>query len=373
VGILTNRDTRFVDLQDYDQPIRNFMTPQPLVTAPVGISLEDAKKLLKKHRIEKLPLVDEQGCLKGLITVKDIQKKLKYPIAAKDAQGRLRVGGAIGATGDFLERAQELVKNKVDVLAIDSAHGHQALVLDAIKQVKAKLPEVPLLAGNVATFEGACELVRCGADGIKVGIGPGSICTTRIVTGVGVPQITAIAEAVRATKDTGIPVIADGGIKYSGDITKALAAGASVVMIGSLFAGTEESPGETILYQGRSFKTYRGMGSLSAMAAGSSERYFQNVDAEVSTSVLDEAENGNRLAKLVPEGIEGRVPYRGTVGAVVHQMVGGLRSGMGYCGAGSIADLQEKARFVRISGAGLKESHVHDVIITREAPNYRVE
>jgi IMP dehydrogenase len=262
----------------------------------------------------------------------------------------------------------------VDVLAIDSAHGHQQLVLDAIRQVKAKLPEVPLLAGNIATYEGASELVRCGADGIKVGIGPGSICTTRIVTGVGVPQITAIAEASRATKGTGIPVIADGGIKYSGDITKALAAGASVVMIGSLFAGTEESPGETILYQGRSFKSYRGMGSLSAMAAGSSERYFQKAEGDSCVGGLDEAEgNGNRLAKFVPEGIEGRVPYRGTVGAVVHQMVGGLRSGMGYCGSGSIPELQQKACFVRISGAGLKESHVHDVIITREAPNYRVE
>jgi IMP dehydrogenase len=339
----------------------------------VGTTLEEAEKILHEHRVEKLLVVDDKYTLKGQITVKDIQKKLKYPSAAKDSQGRLRCGGAIGATGDFLERAQELVKNKVDVLAIDSAHGHQALVLDAVKQVKAKLPEVPLLAGNVATFEGACELVRCGADGIKVGIGPGSICTTRIVTGVGVPQITAIAEAVRATKDTGIPVIADGGIKYSGDITKALAAGASVVMIGSLFAGTEESPGETILYQGRSFKTYRGMGSLAAMAQGSSERYFQNAESDSSIPVTSEDGESNRLAKLVPEGIEGRVPYRGTAGMIVYQLVGGLKSGMGYVGCSNLSELQQKARFVRISGAGLRESHVHDVMITREAPNYRVE
>jgi IMP dehydrogenase len=262
----------------------------------------------------------------------------------------------------------------VDLLAIDSAHGHSTGVLQAIQQVKAKLPEVALIAGNIGTYEAACELARCGVDAIKVGIGPGSICTTRIVTGVGVPQITAIAEAYRATKDAGIPVIADGGIKYSGDVTKALAAGASVVMIGSLFAGTDESPGEMILYQGRSFKSYRGMGSLSAMAAGSSERYFQSLsdDVENCTSVIEEGDQ-NRLAKLVPEGIEGRVPYRGTLAMVIHQLVGGLRSGMGYCGCGSIAELREKAKFTRISGAGLRESHVHDVIITREAPNYRVE
>jgi IMP dehydrogenase len=311
VGILTNRDLRFETR--IDVPISQVMTKENLITVPVGTTLEEAEKILHEHRVEKLLVVNDNYELKGLITVKDIQKKLKYPNAAKDAQGRLRVGGAIGATGDFLERAQELVRNKVDVLAIDSAHGHQALVMEAVRKVKSKLPEVPLLAGNVATFEGACELVRCGADGIKVGIGPGSICTTRIVTGVGVPQITAIAEAVRATKDTGIPVIADGGIKYSGDITKALAAGASVVMIGSLLAGTEESPGETILYQGRSFKSYRGMGSLSAMAAGSSERYFQKVESEASTSVLEESEgNGNRLAKLVPEGIRScTVPRHG--------------------------------------------------------------
>jgi IMP dehydrogenase len=372
VGILTNRDLRFETRTDI--PIRDVMTKENLITVPVGTTLQEAEKILHHHRVEKLLVVNDRYELKGLITVKDIQKKLKYPNAAKDAQGRLRVGGAIGATGDFLERAQELAKAKVDLLAIDSAHGHSTGVLQAIQQVKAKLPEVALIAGNVATYEGACELARCGVDAVKVGIGPGSICTTRIVTGVGVPQITAIAEAYRATKDAGIPVIADGGIKYSGDVTKALAAGASVVMIGSLFAGTDESPGEMILYQGRSFKSYRGMGSLSAMAAGSSERYFQSLDdgTENCTSVIEEGDQ-NRLAKLVPEGIEGRVPYRGTLAMVIHQLVGGLRSGMGYCGCGSITELHEKAKFTRISGAGLRESHVHDVIITREAPNYRVE
>jgi IMP dehydrogenase len=326
--------------------------------------------------VEKLLVVDKNYMLKGLITVKDIQKKLKYPNAAKDDHGRLRVGAAIGATGDFLERAQEMAKNKVDILAIDSAHGHSTRVIEAIRVIKSNLPEVDLLAGNVATFDGACELTKAGADGIKVGIGPGSICTTRIVTGAGVPQVTAIAESARACKDASVPVIADGGIKYSGDVTKALAAGASVVMIGSLFAGTDESPGETILYQGRSFKSYRGMGSLAAMAHGSSERYAQNLDGESSAAMsMEEGEtaNGNRMAKLVPEGIEGRVPYRGTLAAMVHQLVGGLRSGMGYVGCQTIAELQQKAKFIRISNAGLKESHVHDVVITREAPNYRAE
>ena len=317
-------------------------------------------------------MVDDKYTLKGLITVKDIQKKLKYPNAAKDSHGRLRVGAAIGATGDFLERAQELADAKVDVLAIDSAHGHSTKVLDAVKLVKSKLPHVDLLAGNVATFDGACELARAGADGIKVGIGPGSICTTRVVTGAGVPQITAIAEAYRATKEAGVPIIADGGIKYSGDVTKALAAGASAVMIGSLFAGTDESPGELILYQGRSFKSYRGMGSIGAMAQGSSERYFQNTDGDSSAAVSANGES-NRLDKLVPEGIEGRVPYRGSVAMIVHQMVGGLKSGMGYCGCSTIPELLQKTRFVRISGAGLRESHVHDVMITREAPNYAIE
>ncbi len=349
------------------------MTKDHLITVPVGTTLEEAEKILHEHRVEKLLVVDDKYNLKGLITVKDIQKKLKYPNAAKDSQGRLRVGAALGATGDFLERAQELASVKVDVVAIDSAHGHSTRVLEAIKMVKAKLPEIELLAGNVATFDGACELARAGADGIKVGIGPGSICTTRVVTGAGVPQITAIAEAFRATKDANVPIIADGGIKYSGDITKALAAGAGAVMIGSLFAGTDESPGELILYQGRTFKSYRGMGSLGAMAQGSSERYFQNTD-EASSAMPGLADrDSNRLGKLVPEGIEGRVPYRGSVAMIVHQMVGGLKSGMGYCGCSTIPELQQKTRFVRISGAGLRESHVHDVIITREAPNYALE
>ena len=373
VGILTNRDLRFETRTDV--LISKVMTKENLITVPVGTTLEEAEKILHKHRVEKLLVVDDKYNLKGLITVKDIQKKLKYPNAAKDSHGRLRIGAAIGATGDYLERAEELVRNKVDLLAIDSAHGHSTRVLKAIAAVKSKLPEVDLIAGNVGTFDGACELVRSGVDAIKVGIGPGSICTTRMVTGAGVPQITAIAEAYRATREAGVPVIADGGIKFSGDITKALAAGASAVMIGSLFAGTDESPGETILYQGRSFKSYRGMGSLGAMDAGSSERYFQNIDGDSSTAMPTEREEGeqNRLAKLVPEGIEGRVPHRGSMPMIVHQMVGGLRSGMGYCGAATIAELQQKARFIRISMAGLRESHVHDVIITREAPNYRLE
>jgi IMP dehydrogenase len=311
--------------------------------------------------------------LKGLITVKDIQKKLKYPNAAKDSHGRLRVGAAIGATGDFLERAGELIKENVDLLAIDSAHGHSTRVLEAVKTIKAKFPEVDLIAGNVGTFDGACELARAGADAIKVGIGPGSICTTRVVTGAGVPQITAIAEAYRATKDAGVSIIADGGIKYSGDITKALAAGAGAVMMGSMFAGTDESPGELILYQGRTFKSYRGMGSIGAMAAGSSERYFQSASEESSAAVPNMGADPNRLAKLVPEGIEGRVPYRGSVSMILYQMVGGLKSGMGYCGCSTLPELLQKTRFVRISGAGLRESHVHDVMITREAPNYAAE
>jgi IMP dehydrogenase len=375
VGILTNRDLRFEDRTNI--PVSEVMTKENLITVPVGTTLEQAEDILHQHRVEKLLVVDKNFELKGLITVKDIQKKLKYPFAAKDDQGRLRVGGAIGATGDFLERAQELVRNKCDVLAIDSAHGHSTRVIEAVKLVKSKLPEIALLAGNVATFEATAELIAAGADGIKVGIGPGSICTTRVVTGAGVPQITAIAEAARAARDSGVPIIADGGIKYSGDISKAIAAGASVVMIGSLLAGTEEAPGETILYQGRTFKTYRGMGSLGAMAQGSSERYFQALEGDGSSEFSSRLDNGddggNRLAKLVPEGIEGRVPFRGTVGMMVHQLVGGLRSGMGYVGCGSITEMREKAKFIRISNAGLKESHVHDVTITREAPNYRVE
>jgi IMP dehydrogenase len=376
VGILTNRDLRFETRTDV--PVGDVMTKKNLITVPVGTTLEEAELILHEHRVEKLLVVDDQYNLKGLITVKDIQKKLKYPNASKDEKGRLRVGGAIGATGDFLERAAEMIKNRVDVLAIDSAHGHSSRVLEAVREVKKRFPGVGLLAGNVATYEGAVALIDAGADAVKVGIGPGSICTTRMVTGAGMPQITAISEAARAARERGIPVIADGGIKYSGEVTKAIAAGASSVMIGSLFAGVDESPGETILYQGRSFKSYRGMGSLTAMSQGSGERYFQSSEdlgSEVGTEgvVQRERSNQNRLAKFVPEGIEGRVPYRGPLESMVYQLVGGLRSGMGYLGCGTIAELQEKAQFVRISGAGLRESHVHDVIITREAPNYRVE
>jgi IMP dehydrogenase len=354
VGILTNRDLRFETR--FDLPIREVMTKENLVTVPVGTTLEQAALILHKHRVEKLLVVDDEYYLKGLITVKDIQKKLKYPNAAKDSQGRLRVGAAVGATGDYLERAQELVARKVDVIAIDTAHGHSARVLAAVKNIKSKLPEVQLVTGNVATYEGAKELISLGVDGIKVGIGPGSICTTRVVSGAGVPQITAIIECARATSDANVPLIADGGIKYSGDVTKAIAAGADTVMIGSLLAGTDESPGETILYQGRTFKTYRGMGSLGAMAQGSVDRYALDPNS-----------------KLVPEGIEGRVAAKGPLGELVYQLVGGLRSGMGYCGTANIEELHARARFLRISPAGLRESHVHDVIITKEAPNYRVE
>jgi IMP dehydrogenase len=378
VGILTNRDLRFETRTDI--PIDDVMTKENLITVPVGTTLEEAEQILHKHRIEKLLVVNDHYELKGLITVKDIQKKLKYPNASKDEQGRLRVGAAIGATGDFLERAAELVRNRCDVLSIDSAHGHSSRVLEAVRLVKKEFPDVDLLAGNVATYEGAKALIESGADAVKVGIGPGSICTTRMVTGAGMPQITAIADCYRAAREYDVPVIADGGIKYSGDISKAIAAGASVVMIGSLFAGVDESPGETILYQGRSFKAYRGMGSLSAMAQGSGERYFQSSrdleEAELTRSegVVNRERNGqNRLNKFVPEGIEGRVPHRGPLESMVYQLVGGLRSGMGYLGCATIAELQENSRFVRISNAGLRESHVHDVIITREAPNYRVE
>ena len=375
VGILTNRDLRFETRSDI--PVNDVMTRENLITVPVGTTLEEAELILHKHRVEKLLVVNDQFELKGLITVKDIQKKLKYPHASKDSKGRLRVGGAIGATGDYLERAAELVRTRCDVLAIDSAHGHSSRVLEAVAAVKKAFPEVALLAGNVATYEGTLALIDAGADAVKVGFGPGSICTTRVVTGAGMPQITAIAEAFRAAQERGIPVIADGGIKYSGEITKAIAAGASSVMIGSLFAGVDESPGETILYQGRSFKSYRGMGSLTAMALGSSERYFQGNGSQdeggTESVVQRERSSENRLAKFVPEGIEGRVPYRGPLEAMVQQLVGGLRSGMGYLGCATIDELQQNARFTRISSAGLRESHVHDVIITREAPNYHVE
>jgi IMP dehydrogenase len=354
VGILTNRDLRFENR--FDLPISEVMTKENLVTVSVGTTLEQAEAILHKHRVEKLLVVDEHFALKGLITVKDIQKKLKYPNSAKDSQGRLRVGAAIGATGDFLERAQELIARKVDVIAIDTAHGHSSRVMDAVKRIKSKFPEAQLITGNVATYEGAKELISLGVDGIKVGIGPGSICTTRVVSGAGVPQIRAISECARATREGGVPLIADGGIKYSGDITKAIAAGADCVMIGSLLAGTDESPGETILFQGRTFKTYRGMGSMGAMSQGSSDRYAQEAGG-----------------KLVPEGIEGRVAAKGPLSDLAYQLVGGLRSGMGYCGARDIQELQQKARFLRVSPAGLRESHVHDVIITKEAPNYRVE
>jgi IMP dehydrogenase len=356
VGILTNRDLRFETR--FDSPVEAVMTKENLITVPVGTTLEEAREILHKHRVEKLLVVDKNFNLKGLITVKDIQKRIKYPNAAKDAHGRLRVGAAVGATGDFFERAQELLKAKVDVLVVDTAHGHSARVMEAVKTIKSRLPEVDLVAGNVATYEGARDLLALGLDGIKVGIGPGSICTTRIVTGAGVPQITAILECARAAREAGVPLIADGGIKFSGDVTKAIAAGASSVMIGSLLAGTEESPGETILYQGRSFKSYRGMGSIGAMAAGSGDRYAQESEA---------------VSKMVAEGIEGRVPYKGSLADLVTQLVGGLHSGMGYCGCASIPELQEKAQFVRITSAGLRESHVHDVIITKEAPNYRLE
>jgi IMP dehydrogenase len=357
VGIITNRDLRFETR--FDIAVSEVMTPQPLVTVPVGTTLDQAKAVLQKHRIEKLLVIDGDKHLKGLITVKDIQKAIKYPNAAKDDLGRLRCAAAIGATGDFKERADELVRARVDCLVIDTAHGHSTRVVEAVREIKGRHPDTQLVAGNIATNEGARELIDAGVDAIKVGIGPGSICTTRVVTGAGVPQISAINSAVEAARKTDVPVISDGGVKFSGDVAKAIAAGADVVMIGSLFAGTEEAPGEVILYQGRSFKSYRGMGSIGAMREGSRDRYSQE-------DTLNES-------KLVPEGIEGRVPYRGTLADMVTQLVGGLRSGMGYTGCHNIKEFQEKTRFVRITSAGLRESHVHDVIITKEAPNYRLE
>jgi IMP dehydrogenase len=357
VGIITNRDLRFETR--FDIPVSEVMTPQPLVTVPVGTTLDEAKGVLQKHRIEKLLVVDGDKHLKGLITVKDIQKAIRYPSAAKDDLGRLRVAAAIGATGDFRERADELVRARVDCLVIDTAHGHTSRVIEAVREIKRRHPDTQLIAGNVATAEGTRELINAGADAVKCGIGPGSICTTRVVTGAGVPQITAINNCIEAARGTGVPVIADGGVKFSGDVAKAIAAGADVVMIGSLFAGTEESPGELILFQGRSFKAYRGMGSIGAMREGSKDRYAQE------TTEIE--------SKLVPEGIEGRVPYKGTLADMVTQLVGGLRAGMGYTGCRDIKEFQEETRFIRISPAGLKESHVHDVIITKEAPNYRLE
>ena len=357
VGILTNRDLRFETR--FDLPISERMTKEGLVTVPVGTTLDEAREVLHHHRIEKLLVVDANGDLKGLITVKDIQKARRYPSAAKDPLGRLRCGAAIGVGKEGLDRARALIDAKVDVIFVDSAHAHSSGVMDLIREFKRLFPDTPLIAGNVATYEGTKELIELGVDAVKVGIGPGSICTTRMVAGAGVPQITAVMECARAAAKYDVPIISDGGIKFSGDITKAIAAGAQAVMIGSLFAGTDEAPGETILFQGRTFKSYRGMGSLAAMQAGSKDRYFQEEENEVS--------------KLVPEGIEGKVPYKGSLGAMVPQLVGGLRSGMGLTGSSSIDDLRTKARFVRITASGLRESHAHDVIITKEAPNYRID
>lgn len=355
VGIITNRDLRFE--RNFDRPIGEVMTKGNLVTAPVGTTLQEAKEILSRHRIEKLPLVDAEGNLRGLITIKDIEKARQYPNAAKDSQGRLLVGAAVSVGKDTHERVDALVSAGVDVVVVDTAHGHSAGVIAAVKEIRRRHPHLQLIAGNVATAEGTEALIESGVNGVKVGIGPGSICTTRVVAGIGVPQITAIYDCASAARGTGIPIIADGGIKYSGDIVKAIAAGASTTMIGSLLAGTEESPGETEIYQGRRFKVYRGMGSLGAMKAGGGERYFQD-DADVG--------------KLVPEGIEGRVAYRGPLSEIVYQLVGGLRAGMGYCGTPTIRDLQENGRFIRITSAGLRESHPHDVQITKEAPNYSI-
>lgn len=355
VGIVTNRDLRFVS--DEDLLVREVMTSKNLVTAKAGITLEQSKALLHEHRIEKLLVVDDEGDLQGLITIKDIEKVRKYPNAAKDDLGRLRVGAAIGVNSS-LEHVEKLINVGVDVVVLDSAHGHSRNILNALERIKDAFPELQVIAGNVATAEGAEALIRAGADCVKVGVGPGSICTTRIVAGVGVPQMTAIHNCAKAAEKFGVPVIADGGIKYSGEIAKAIGIGARVVMIGSLFAGTDESPGETFLYQGRTYKGYRGMGSLGAMKQGSSDRYFQ--------------ESIESQAKFVPEGIEGKVPYRGPLSDMIYQLMGGLRSGMGYLGAATIEDLRHKAKFVKITAAGLKESHVHDVIITKEAPNYRL-
>lgn len=353
VGLLTNRDLRF--MSDYNVRINEVMTKENLITAPVGTSLEQAKAILQKHKVEKLPLLDDQGRLRGLITIKDIEKSVQYPNSARDTEGRLLCGAALGVTGDVLERAGALIAIGADVLVLDSAHGHSQNILDCVRKIKARYPEAQLIAGNIATPRAAQDLIDAGADAIKIGIGPGSICTTRVVAGIGVPQITAIYDCAAVAATYGIPVIADGGIKYSGDIAKALAAGADVIMVGSLLAGCEESPGESEIYQGRRFKVYRGMGSLAAMEKGSKDRYFQT-----------------ESKKLVPEGVEGRVPYKGSVSDTLFQMFGGLRAGMGYCGCRNIRELQMNGQFIRITGAGLRESHPHDIYITKEAPNYSV-
>lgn len=358
VGILTNRDLRFE--RNVDQPIRDAMTSEGLVTARVGVSLDDALETLQRHRIEKLPIVDDAGHLKGLITVKDIEKRRRYPMACKDGRGRLRVGAAVGVGEDTAERAALLIERGVDVLVVDTAHGHSSRVGDMVSLLKHRFPDTDVIAGNIGTREAAQYLIDAGADAVKVGIGPSAICTTRVVAGVGVPQLTAVMECVDVAEKAGIPVISDGGIRHSGDITKALAAGASAVMLGFLFAGTDESPGETVIYQGRTFKVYRGMGSLDSMKRGSRDRYFQD-GGETETS------------KLVPEGIEGRVPYKGSLSGYVYQLVGGVRSGMGYCGCRNIGELRTQTRFVKMTPAGLRESHAHDIAITKEAPNYRLE
>jgi IMP dehydrogenase len=354
IGIITNRDLRFDP--DEDQLVSEIMTREGLVTAPVGTKLEQAKKILEKHKIEKLPVVDRGGVLRGLITFKDIQKKIRHPNACKDEHGRLRAGAAVGVRAETEERVAELSKAGVDLVIVDTAHGHSQGVLDMIKKLRRKFPDLEIVAGNVGTAEAARDIVRAGADAVKVGVGPGSICTTRVIAGIGVPQITAIMECARVTSAAKLPLIADGGIKQTGDIAKAIAAGADAVMIGGLFAGVDESPGDKVLYEGRSFKLYRGMGSIEAMKAGSKDRYFQDAEDDIQ--------------KLVPEGIEGRVPYKGPLGDTVYQMVGGLRSAMGYCGARNIAELKTRGRFVRMTHAGLRESHPHDVAITKEAPNY---
>ncbi len=354
VGIITNRDIRFET--NFSKKIKEAMTSENLITAPVGTDLNQAQIILRKHKIEKLPIVDDNGMLKGLITIKDIEKAIQYPNSAKDSSGRLLAGAAVGITKDTMDRVDALVSAKVDVIAVDTAHGHSAGVINMVKQIKSKYPNLQLIAGNVATAEATRDLIEAGADCIKVGIGPGSICTTRVVAGIGVPQITAIYDCAKEADKYGVPIIADGGIKYSGDIAKAIAAGASVVMIGSLFAGTEQSPGETEIYQGRRFKVYRGMGSLGAMAAGSKDRYFQE-DAK----------------KLVPEGVEGRVPYKGPLADIIFQLIGGLRAGMGYCGTPTIDELRKNGKFIRITNASLIESHPHDIYITKEAPNYSRE